>query len=803
MVRFWQPGRAILLLAALMITAAVGVKPAYAANTYTVNSTADTDDGACNLLNCTLREAINAAEAHSGKDNIRFNIAGAGPHTIVLTSALPVLAQTTVIDASNAELNTSCATGTLHIVLDGGGIFFNGLVLEGNENVVKGLVLQNSMLINLQFGQGSTITCNFLGTDVTGTAATGNFMGVYIFESSNNTIGGTNPGDRNLISGNEQPGIRIDNSNNNRIMGNLVGTDLAGTSALPNTHYGINISGGNGNVVGGTVVGARNVLSGNVGAGVTLDGDTTNNLVQGNYIGVDVTGTAAIGNGNQGIVLNAGGSGNVIGGTAAGAGNVISGNQYNGIYMGGEGTLIQGNHIGTNAAGDAAIPNTSSGIQLSGNSTGNTIGGSVAGAGNVISGNAERGIAFFAADSNIVQGNYIGTDATGTLDLGNGDSGVFVDQSDLNLIGGTVAGARNVISGNDQYGVTFHDGSASNIVQGNYIGTDATGMLDVGNGQPGINVSNSPGTVIGGAAGAGNVVAGSNSNNIQVFNPPEFTNTIVQGNIIGLSAHGGTPIPGSFAGIFSGNGAQVIATANVIGAHFRGMQVDSHPASIINADGAGGANCFIGNTIGYQNLNGTLTQNAENNWWGVSTGPNTTGGDTTSALVDADPHLTTRPSYCPPFEAEINGGMETDATPFDNLPDGWTFSKLAPTDILDNTVFHSGGLSMRVEGSGATKKLVYTLNQSGLKGDTVRFTVWTNTLDVPTSGAFKVTVKIFYQGSAKKFTVKLTPGTHDWEESLPIEFVAAKDFSKIEVTITYGKSSGTVWLDDAVLSVTP
>ena len=132
----------------------------------------------------------------------------------------------------------------------------------------------------------------------------------------------------------------------------------------------------------------------------------TDNQVQGNYIGTDVTGTAAIGNG-EGIFIT--GSNNRIGGTAAGAGNVISGN-FNGVYIsGGGGTLVQGNRIGTDASGTAPLGNVV-GVLVVGPDT--TVGGTAAGAGNIISGNGLYG-AFIAFGGTTVQGNFIGTDATG------------------------------------------------------------------------------------------------------------------------------------------------------------------------------------------------------------------------------------------------------------------------------------------------------------------------------------------------------------------------------------------------------
>src|SRR5262249_45226714 len=145
--------------------------------------------------------------------------------------------------------------------------------------------------------------------------------------------------------------------------------------------------------------------------------------------GTDVNGTADLGNTNQGIVIFGTSSTNtVVGGTAAGAGNVISGNDGTGLLFGGagtNGTLVQGNKIGTNAAGTAAIPNMVAGVGADNFATNNTIGGTSAAARNIISGNGD-GIRLNSASSILVQGNYIGTDVTGAAALPNTGRGIVV-----------------------------------------------------------------------------------------------------------------------------------------------------------------------------------------------------------------------------------------------------------------------------------------------------------------------------------------------------------------------------------------
>jgi uncharacterized repeat protein (TIGR01451 family) len=255
-------------------------------------------------------------------------------------------------------------------------------------------------------------------------------------------------------------GIHIDTAGGDVIQGNYIGTDTTGTIASPNTGDGISIGSFN-NTIGGTTAAARNVISGNKSHGVHFDGafsnaTVQNNLVEGNYIGVTVNGSQPLGNTGNGVDFF-GGTLCTIGGTAPGAGNVIS-NNSTGIkfFASGSGTnLVEGNFIGTDSTGTLPMGNTFDGINVqSANAV--TIGGTAAGAGNVISANKGNGIAWFGGQMDeVVQGNKIGTDVTGTLPMGNLGKGVseFAGTTQ-STIGGTVAGAGNVIAYN---GATFGD----------------------------------------------------------------------------------------------------------------------------------------------------------------------------------------------------------------------------------------------------------------------------------------------------------------------------------------------------------
>jgi len=189
--------------------------------------------------------------------------------------------------------------------------------------------------------------------------------------------------------------------------------------------------------------------------------------------------------------------------------NVISGNTNgDGIdIVSSSGNRIQGNKIGTTADGFMALANAGPGIYLA-SATGTVIGGASAGEGNVISGNSWHGIQLdFGSSSNTIQGNLIGTNASGTADLGNARYGILTAFSaDNNVIGGTVVGARNVIAGNDFGGLLID--SDGNTIAGNYIGTDVTGLVGVSNDGDGIEIDGSNNTVGGTSPTARNVIAG-------------------------------------------------------------------------------------------------------------------------------------------------------------------------------------------------------------------------------------------------------------------------------------------------------
>ena len=254
--------------------------------------------------------------------------------------------------------------------------------------------------------------------------------------------------------------------------GCYVGTNAAGSAAVANEAQGIDVGG-----TSGATIGPGNVVSGNLASGILLISDAAGNTVVGNFVGTNALGSAAIGNALNGVIVS-GSNGNTIG-----PGNVVSGNGTNGVRLrtGASGNVVKGNSIGVDAGIAFAIPNLAEGVQVNDGALNNTIGGPGADR-NVISGNANNGVLFAdaATTGNVLQGNFIGTNATASASLPNGANGVDV-QADAsgNTIGGTVAGTKNVIALNAGRGV-FVESGTGNAILGNTISYNGGLGIDLG-----------------------------------------------------------------------------------------------------------------------------------------------------------------------------------------------------------------------------------------------------------------------------------------------------------------------------------
>jgi hypothetical protein len=527
--------------------------------------------------------------------------------------------------------------------------------------------------------------------------------------------------------------------------------------------------------VGGTAAGSRNVISGNQnGVQITFSPgpgapSTTNNLVQGNFIGTDPTGVLDIGNGSAGVnITNA--SGNTIGGTVATARNVISGNDSDGVLISGgvaSSNHVQGNFIGPNVNGNdildppPPVPTANPanyGIRIAG-AVNNTIGGTAAGAGNVISANRSRGVEISGATAagNAVQGNFIGTDLTGAVDLGNGflngGSGILINGADNNTVGGTSATARNIISGNGrQFGIggflspgveIAGSGGTGNLVQGNYIGLDVTGGSSLGNLGEGVVIFGSPGNTIGGTgAGARNAISGNGLVGIEISGTGA-TGNLVQGNFVGTDATGTLDRGNGNSGVFIGSASNVVGgttggARNVIsGNGAMGIEI---------ADTAASANLVQGNYIGTNTAGtadvgntqyGVYINGAANNTVGgtYSGARNLISGNDTGVFINAANGNAVRGNYI--------GTEATGATALGNSFDGVRIGGEASNNDVGgtaggagNTIAFNGGDGVRIDtgtGNAVLSNSIHSNNELGI--DLANDAADTNDVGDPDTGA--------------------------------------------------------------------
>jgi len=594
------------------VPAVPAAEPARApAATLVVTSTADSGAG-------TLRLALQTAVT---SDTITFDLAvfpPSSPMTIELSSALPaIITDNVIIDASNAGVildGNSTPGGTDGLVVDSASnvvikglqiLYFpqNGVTLRngathntiggtnpggscsGDCNLISGNG-ENGVLIIGNGTMSNTVSGNFIGTGISGTAVISNagVGGVSIRGgASHNLVGGVNTtpgvacsGDCNLISGNGTPGagggsgvwLQDSGTTNNVVSGNLIGTNADGMVAMGNRFCGVSIaSDAQYNNVGGDTPEERNVISGNNHDGVWIsDNGADHNTVIGNYVGTNINATAAIPNRGSGVHIRNGAQYNSVGGDTPGERNLISGNgdpHGFGVLIDDSGTMsntVRGNFIGTDASGTAPLPNTSDGVHIIDGASYNLIGGVNATPGgactsecNLISGNGADGVAIRDSGtmSNTVSGNYIGTDASGTAALGNAGGGVTVfGGAQWNVIGGDAPGEGNLISGNGDDGITIDNpGTMSNTVAGNYVGTDVTGSYAIPNQAEGISLwDSSSHTWI-----RNNLVSGNASNGIGLTNGSSY-NT-VSGNYIGTDVNGTAAVSNAGDGVYIGDGA--------------------------------------------------------------------------------------------------------------------------------------------------------------------------------------------------------------------------------------------------------
>ncbi len=507
-----------------------------------------------------------------------------GQMPIISVSANPQGSPTEITSTPNTTAAIDGNNATPRVIINGSqidrGQYPNptGFELDASQSILRGLIIDGfstGVSVPSPGTVGDLIQGNDIGKyrefpvdPVTGAALTGssqiqiagqgNSVGV-VLGSTNATVGGVETQDSNVIIGNGLQGVSIlTGAHGNQVIGNQIG--LVGPTAsngvyfiVPNGSDGVLIADSS-NYVGGAVAGAGNLISGNDGDGVHIVGPAaTRNDVLGNYIGVGASGGFLFGSFNPGnlgdgvAIDNAGG--NVIGQATSNARNVISANGGAGVRISGALALrnvVQGNDIGLTADGVSSLGNSQEGVAIF--SADNVVGPS-----NVISANL-RGVLLSGAGAtgNLVQGNLIGTNAAGTADLGNSQEGIRIDGAPLNTISGNAQGSQ-VISGNNVGLLIIGAGAASNLVVGNFIGTDITGTLDLGNSLEGVRIENAPNNTIGGSSATSRNVISANLTGVTITGPRALAN-IVQGNFIGTDVSGKLSVGNEVDGVLINSG---------------------------------------------------------------------------------------------------------------------------------------------------------------------------------------------------------------------------------------------------------
>ena len=388
----------------------------------------------------TLRWAISSANANPGADTITFANGGV-PVTILLNSMLPAITDRITIDGSSGGAPTVAIDGRFL----GAGADGLQLYTGSDGSTVRGLALQNFSQdgIDISGSGGHVIAGNRIGLDLFGNAA-GNQQGVNLWNTSGNRIGGGSEADRNIISGNSGVGIYIgDGATANRIEGNWIGLDSTGAAAMANP-YGILVQAA-GNTIGGAGSDEGNIVSGNLDGIVLWGPSASANQILGNWIGLSASGSSAIGNTFDGIRLENGASGNTVGGAASGARNVISGNGRDGVRITDEasdGNAVLGNWIGSNAAGTAAPGNGGDGIFIRNGADSSRIGGAAPGEGNWVVSPGLVGIKIDGSSTGTtIRGNRVGTDLAGSANFGAVQNGILLENgaAQSSIVENTVA----------------------------------------------------------------------------------------------------------------------------------------------------------------------------------------------------------------------------------------------------------------------------------------------------------------------------------------------------------------------------
>ncbi|MGA7499297.1 MAG: Calx-beta domain-containing protein [Isosphaeraceae bacterium] len=528
---------------------------------------------------------------------------GTNPSVVILSTPVEITSTpntVTAIDGNNAEarviidgsqINTTAFPDPAGFMLEALHSTLSGLVIDGfgvgvsvpNPSYVGDLIQGNFIGKYLEYPVDPNTGAPLPSPDNVELVGIGNTQGV-VLNSNNTTVGGTHPQEDNVISGNVQQGVLIQPSaTGNLVEGNQIG--IVGPSSngryfqAGNGAEGI-LDYGSSNQIGGPVPAAGNLISANLSHGIRISGPVaTRTIVAANIIGLGPGGGYAFGTGNPGNgdygdgVLIEGASDNQIGGPTASWGNTISSNFGSGVFITDLGSgasvarsignTVLNNMIGVTADGTAAKGNALDGVDvvsptpLQPNELSSLTSQTVIGPGNVISGNLQ-GVSISGpgpgAKGVVVRDNLIGTDITGTLDLGNAEAGVLIENATDAVIEGDANGSQ-VISGNNQGVVISGATSTRNLVEGNLIGTDKTGLYAIPNAQEGVAILGAFGNTIGGTTAAAlNLISGNHwgvwlGSLDGTTATPTATANLVEGNLIGTDITGKAPLGNEVNGV--------------------------------------------------------------------------------------------------------------------------------------------------------------------------------------------------------------------------------------------------------------